>query len=196
MAKSNVGWPADILTDILLKLPIKSIVRFKCVAKTWYILLKNPNFVSNHLSLSKKKNYLLVEYHDRNNQDKYTMRLLNYQTLVPYHDLRPHLPNHFSDMYCSFQVYNGVFCLLHGNTCSITLWNPATRQSTILPECNENILPKVRNCQHVLGFGSDPLCNDYKVIYIIWTSAGDREGNYPRLCHGGIYRMSTDSWRV
>ncbi|XVF75499.1 hypothetical protein PTKIN_Ptkin13bG0192500 [Pterospermum kingtungense] len=192
---SNGDWPADMLSEILSKLPIKSILRFKCVAKTWCILSKNPNFVSKHLSLSKKNNYLLVEYHDRNNQDKYGMRLLDYQTLVPYHDLRHHLPNHLTDMYFSFSVYDGLFCLLHGNTSGITLWNPATRESRVLPECDHDIIPKLQNCQHVVGFGLDPLSNDYKVIYIR-TSDGDREGKYRRLRHHGIYRLSTDSWRV
>ncbi|OMO81131.1 hypothetical protein COLO4_23747 [Corchorus olitorius] len=34
--KSNgVYWPADLVIEILLKLPVKSIVRFNCVAKNW-----------------------------------------------------------------------------------------------------------------------------------------------------------------
>ncbi|XWS66120.1 hypothetical protein CRYUN_Cryun05aG0172900 [Craigia yunnanensis] len=193
MAMRNGDWPADMLTEIVLKLPVKSIIRFKCVSKTWCDLFKNPSFASQHLSLSKKNNYLLVDYHDSNNEDKVVMHLFVYQTLVSYHDLHQQLPNHFTDMHISFCVYNGLFCLPDRITSRITLWNPATREFRILPECNQNIPPKVENCRHILGFGLDPLSDDYKVIYI--RTYVDREKKR-RGRHHAIYRMSTDAWRV
>ncbi|XVF23720.1 hypothetical protein REPUB_Repub13aG0064000 [Reevesia pubescens] len=192
MASSHGDLPADVLTEILLKLPVMSIVRFKCVSKTWCRLFQNPTFVSQHLSLSKKNNYLLVVYHEEDN--KAVMRLFGYQTFVSYHDLRQQFPNRFTNVYISFCVYNGVFCLLpHRINSLVTLWNPATREFRILPECNQNIPSKIRNCLHVLGFGLDPLSNDYKVIYI--RTFLDLENNKPGR-HHAIYKMSTDSWRV
>ncbi|OMP13432.1 F-box protein [Corchorus olitorius] len=38
-SKTGVYFPADLVNEILLKLPIKSIVRFNCVAKNCYKLL-------------------------------------------------------------------------------------------------------------------------------------------------------------
>ncbi|XVF75496.1 hypothetical protein PTKIN_Ptkin13bG0192200 [Pterospermum kingtungense] len=191
MAKSNGGWPSDMLIEILLKLPVKSIIRFKCVSKTWCFLFKNPSFVSQHFNLSKKNNYLLVDY--VNNEHKYVMHLFAYQTLVSCRDLRQNLPTHFADRYLSFCVDNGLFCLLNPNDSGITLWNPATRESRILPECNQNFPPEILSCLHTLGFGLDPLSNDYKVIYI--RTFFDRESKR-RGRHHAIYRISTDSWRV
>ncbi|XVF75494.1 hypothetical protein PTKIN_Ptkin13bG0192000 [Pterospermum kingtungense] len=200
MAKSNRYWPADMLPEILLKLPVKSIIRFKCVSKTWCILFKNPTFVSQHFSLSKKKKYLLVDYYDANNEKKHTLHLFVYETLVPYHDLSHHLPSHLtdSDTGLTFCVDNGLFCLLNPNDSRLTLWNPATRKSRILPECNnQNFPPILHGCVNIslrnLGFGLDPLSNDYKVIYI--RSFFDRESKRSRR-HYAVYRMRTDSWRV
>ncbi|XVF23714.1 hypothetical protein REPUB_Repub13aG0063600 [Reevesia pubescens] len=199
MASSHGDLPADVLTEILLKLPVKSIIRFKCVSKTWCHLFQNPTFVSQHLSLSKKNNYLLVVYHEQDkNRDKAVMRLFGYQTFVSYqdllHDLRQQFPNRFTNVYISFCVYNGVFCLLpHRINSLVTLWNPATREFRILPECNQNIPSKIRNSLHILGFRLDPLSNDYKVIYI--RTYLDLENN-KRGRHHAIYKMNTDSWRV
>ncbi|XP_022764574.1 putative F-box protein At1g32420 [Durio zibethinus] len=194
MAMSNGDWPVDILTEILLKLPVKSILRFKCVAKTWCDLFQNPSFVSQHLSISKKNKRLLVYYHDDNN-DNIVMRLFVYQTLVSYHDLHQQLPSHIADLYVlTFCVYNGLFCLCDHKNSRITLWNPATREFKILPECNQNIPPKVETYIHILGFGLDPLSNDYKVIYM--RDYLDLEKNMAGPTHYAVYRMSTDSWRV
>ncbi|XVF75498.1 hypothetical protein PTKIN_Ptkin13bG0192400 [Pterospermum kingtungense] len=191
MAMSNGDWPADMLIEILLKLPVKSTLRFKCVSKTWCILFKTPTFVSQHLNLSKKNNYLLAyRYSD---QRDYAMHLFVYQTLVPYHDLHQHLPTHFTGWHARFCVDNGLFCLLNPTDSGITLWNPATRESRILPECNQNFPPNLRSRLRTLGFGLDPLSNDYKVIY--FRSFYDRETKR-RGRHHAIYRMSTDSWRV
>ncbi|XVF75497.1 hypothetical protein PTKIN_Ptkin13bG0192300 [Pterospermum kingtungense] len=168
---SNGDWPADMLTEIL------------------------SSFVSQHLSLSKNNNYLLVDYFDGNKDDKRVMHLLAYQTLVSYdHDLSQHLPDHLlTNRHITFCVDNGLFCLLNQSNYQITLWNTATRESRILPECNQNFPPKLEYCLHILGFGFDPLSNDYKVIYIRTFSDGETKR---RGRHNAIYRMSMDSWRV
>ncbi|KAL3726864.1 hypothetical protein ACJRO7_031721 [Eucalyptus globulus] len=39
----------DILIEILLRLPAKSLMRFKCVGKRWRSLISNPGFAKSHL---------------------------------------------------------------------------------------------------------------------------------------------------
>ncbi|KAI3882336.1 hypothetical protein MKX03_026340 [Papaver bracteatum] len=38
----------DILLNIIVRLPVKSILRFRCVSKAWCKLLKDPQFVREH----------------------------------------------------------------------------------------------------------------------------------------------------
>ncbi|KAF7153265.1 hypothetical protein RHSIM_Rhsim01G0014200 [Rhododendron simsii] len=38
----------DLLTEILLRLPVLSTIRFKCVSKHWLSLLSDPQFAANH----------------------------------------------------------------------------------------------------------------------------------------------------
>ncbi|KAL6560130.1 hypothetical protein OROHE_006368 [Orobanche hederae] len=40
--------PADLIIDILLRLPVKSISKFKCVSKQWLHLITDPHFISIH----------------------------------------------------------------------------------------------------------------------------------------------------
>ncbi|RZC62951.1 hypothetical protein C5167_024716 [Papaver somniferum] len=40
----------DILLNIIVRLPVKSILRFRCVSKAWCKLLKDPQFVREHLN--------------------------------------------------------------------------------------------------------------------------------------------------
>lgn len=54
--------PNKIMIIILLRLPVKSICRFKCASKSWKTLLSNLKFVELHLAqvLAGNKDYLLL----------------------------------------------------------------------------------------------------------------------------------------
>ncbi|RXH76531.1 hypothetical protein DVH24_019419 [Malus domestica] len=40
----------EMVVEILSRLPPKSLMRFKCVRRSWCDLIQNPNFVEKHLS--------------------------------------------------------------------------------------------------------------------------------------------------
>ncbi|KAJ6395013.1 hypothetical protein OIU77_024094 [Salix suchowensis] len=40
----------DLLTELLLRLPIKSLLKFKCVSKHWLSLISNPHFSRRRIS--------------------------------------------------------------------------------------------------------------------------------------------------
>ena len=45
--------PDDIVLNILSRLPVKSLLRFRCVCKTWDSSITTPNFISTHLNNNK-----------------------------------------------------------------------------------------------------------------------------------------------
>ncbi|XVF46361.1 hypothetical protein PTKIN_Ptkin03bG0020900 [Pterospermum kingtungense] len=186
------SWPSDILIEILMKLPVKSIIRFKCVAKTWCHLFQNPSSISRHFNISKKNKHLVVCHRDGDN-DNFVIRLFVDQALVSYHDL--HLPFHFASIdFLEFRVDNGLFCLLDPLNSVLALWNPATREIKICHECNKNIRSKFYTLfLGTIGFGLDPLSNDYKVVYIRKYHESGKDIQEP--AHYSIYSMSSDSWR-
>uniref|UniRef100_A0A2N9HUK4 F-box domain-containing protein n=1 Tax=Fagus sylvatica TaxID=28930 RepID=A0A2N9HUK4_FAGSY len=52
--------PDEIVTQILIRLPIKSIITSICVCKTWKSIIQNPTFISTHLHHSTTTNHLLL----------------------------------------------------------------------------------------------------------------------------------------
>ncbi|KAI3837796.1 hypothetical protein MKX03_017187 [Papaver bracteatum] len=50
----------DIMFNIIVRLPVKSILRFRCVSKAWCKLLKDPEFVKKHLSRAIEMNKFSV----------------------------------------------------------------------------------------------------------------------------------------
>ncbi|XVF85437.1 hypothetical protein PTKIN_Ptkin17bG0118200 [Pterospermum kingtungense] len=193
MERSIGDWPVDILTEIVLKLPVKSILRFKCVAKTWCHLFQSPSFVSQHFNISKRNKHLVV-YYRNDEHDVNDMGLIvdNDQPLVCYRDLGQELSSNFPHMYVNhFLVDNGLLCLLDLVNCRIILWNPATREFRVIPECVQFFREDAYGAIPLLGFGLDPLSNDYKVIIVqdYYSVRGQQR-------YHAVYKMSTDSWRV
>lgn len=46
---SNAELPEDIILDILLRLPVKSIGRFQCACKSWRATISDQSFIRAHL---------------------------------------------------------------------------------------------------------------------------------------------------
>ncbi|KAI3984448.1 hypothetical protein MKX01_031072 [Papaver californicum] len=50
----------NVVSNILSRLPVKSLLRFKCVAKHWYSLIKDPCFTDLHLNRSETRQHLFI----------------------------------------------------------------------------------------------------------------------------------------
>ncbi|KEH28793.1 putative F-box domain-containing protein [Medicago truncatula] len=57
---SPVFFSDDLLVEILSLLSVKSLLRFRCVSKSWNALISDPNFVKFHLKRSKSQNQLFT----------------------------------------------------------------------------------------------------------------------------------------
>ncbi|TVU08417.1 hypothetical protein EJB05_41821, partial [Eragrostis curvula] len=47
---SSVSLPEEIIFDVLSWLPVKSLIRFRCVSKGWRLLISDPAFIATHKS--------------------------------------------------------------------------------------------------------------------------------------------------
>ena len=57
--------PQEIITNILSRLPIKSLLQFKSVSKLWLSLISNPQFVELHLKQMKENNTIKHRIYNR-----------------------------------------------------------------------------------------------------------------------------------
>ncbi|KAK4489373.1 hypothetical protein RD792_005182 [Penstemon davidsonii] len=119
----------DLLTQILLRLPVKSLLRFKSVSKQWFSLIINPKFC--HLHSSRKKNppnglfYSILGQH-------------------PYIPFSPQKPRNAPSVNLNFtnnpsvstilQSCNGLFLCGNKRSRTFYVYNPTTNRSTLLPE--------------------------------------------------------------
>ncbi|RDX80949.1 F-box/kelch-repeat protein, partial [Mucuna pruriens] len=55
--------PEDLIQEILLRLPVRSLLRFKCVCKSWHSIVSNPQFAKFHFDLAAEPtNRLLLRF--------------------------------------------------------------------------------------------------------------------------------------
>ncbi|XP_059449913.1 F-box/kelch-repeat protein At3g23880-like [Corylus avellana] len=207
---SSRDFAEDLLMEILSRLPVKSLMRFKCVSKSFYALITKPCFITKHLTSHNPHREAILRRGKGSERPRFPMpaipnenqelalpRLsrLSDETLELSEDVD--LSQLFQDEVSGVQLLgpcNGILCLV--GTLKMTkdgdlqpgyemvLWNPATRESKMLPPMD---MPTSTFTSY-FGFGFDPKTNDYNVIWIL---------NFDfRQCKVEVYSLSTNSWRV
>ena len=123
--------PPDVVTEILLRLPSKSLIRFRCVCKSWDTLISSSEFISKHLNFTtNNNNFCLLLGRISEHPGTQSFSVLCDQTLSHNQGFEFPFKIHF-DLVGSC---NGVLCLCNNhNNLGINLWNPAICASKILP---------------------------------------------------------------
>ncbi|XVF12668.1 hypothetical protein REPUB_Repub08aG0138800 [Reevesia pubescens] len=174
---SSLSLPQDTITDILSRLPVKSLTRFKSVSKNWARLTSSPAFLSAHLRRSSPDPSLLIRrYHTQSGWDfgiwLITNPTQNYRIAqlfdIPVLESLPLFPKIVGSV-------DGLVCLdvspCYGS--DFVLWNPGTKQFKRLP------FPLITSTRSnpiwlvFLGFGFDSFNNDYKLVRIVSFRSND-----------------------
>ena len=193
LRRRNNHLPYDIVLKIMEKLPVKSVMRFRCVSKSMDSLITSHDFISTHLNNINKN-------HDHENG--YVIHMPSWETShllssSPHPDTsvctvasdrtfdrisEVRIPFDF-DFKCAQIVgsCNGLLCLANLDNV-IYLWNPSIRKFKRLPDTCLRKLKSVR-----LGFAYDSENDDYKVVRISSVPFFAREIE--------VYTLSSDSWR-
>ncbi|GMI79441.1 hypothetical protein like AT3G06240 [Hibiscus trionum] len=151
--------PVEVIIEILKRLPVKSVVRFRSVCKSWNTLFTHPCFISAHLqaSLSNNTPFLLLDYIKNGKYDYF----LHYD-IDGFEEFKQLQFSPFGDAADSLVVgsCNGLICVFlfyPDNDMNFVLWNPSIQKYISLPE------PTIPD---VWSYGFDPRTNDYKLFIV------------------------------
>ncbi|XP_073284002.1 F-box/kelch-repeat protein At3g06240-like [Primulina huaijiensis] len=185
--------PEDLLIQILLNLPVKSLVRFRCVSKHWCNLIRSPEFINMHLDHEKRDETILVKRFHKGAAE----------TSLPLHAdklLDPFLQNleiPGLDFVVAESILqsscNGLICISPDHK-NYYVFNPALHELKQIPTRPFDAAVASKPFIGKVGFGFDPTTNHYKVVSL--EKFEDDKINIPLRCfQPRIYNLSTDSWR-
>lgn len=185
----------DLLLEILSRLPVKSIIRFRSVCKSWYNLAKDTNFIYKHLNrddnmrLMVRITYENYDFRDPLNDLITCFFLLPDKTLTDLHfqDLEPEMKDHNPLGPC-----HGIFCFFENR--NIILWNTSMNEYRVVPKRRARLPSNTSVYCYNFGFGLDPETNDFKLVLILTLYDGKRLSVHD-LLPVAVYNFSTSSWR-
>ncbi|XP_042515659.1 F-box/kelch-repeat protein At3g23880-like [Macadamia integrifolia] len=196
----TIDWsalPSDIENNILSRLPVKYLMRFRCVCKHWCNLVTNPHFIKLQLNHSTQVNKIpkLIRI---SNATVYSIDLeacvVKCITTPGQRKIKPQ-----KEIVLPFKNWslkslkiagscNGLLCFSCPYSITVHLLNPVTKEYKSLP------YPKYISSLDttVFGFGYSPRTDEYKVIIILYY-----EVEHSVLCDGVyVYTLGKDSsWR-
>ncbi|KAL9688222.1 hypothetical protein QQ045_032641 [Rhodiola kirilowii] len=195
--------PDDVVTDILSRLPVRSLVRFRCVSKTWNRLIRDQKFTDLHLKQSRQNDV------DGSCSGHRVLISVNPCESLVCEKLRNGIEHEIEkddvvlkvDSPVEFKFpdiigsCDGMLCMMSGER--FYLWNPSTadcreiRESDMRNKLDEySIFGDCRLLGRMFGFGYDSLTDDYKIVSINWNL------NYGKMDVAIIAVGSNKWWRV
>ncbi|XP_060201061.1 F-box protein CPR1-like [Lycium barbarum] len=196
--------PNDVAISILLRFPVKSLMRYRGISKIWCTLLQSSYFINLHLMWSSitEDEFILVKrsFEERPGQFKHVLSFFSnvsdndyLNPVSPDLDV-PYLASNYGSV--SLQVSmpcNGLIAL--NDTLSIVLLNPTTRKYNLLHPSSFGYPHGFDRDICGVGFGFDLMVNDYKVVRISEIYSDPYKDPCVTWIKVEIYDLGIDSWR-
>ncbi|CAH2036389.1 unnamed protein product, partial [Thlaspi arvense] len=195
---TTVGYniPLDLMVEILLRLPAKSLDRFRFVSKTWCSVIRSRQFADAFMSLSLSRPRLLLSVNNEGDDQlmffcspHQSSSFSSSSSMVTAKSNTLTIPKVRSDdcMFQSNSVRGFVCCSLR---CRFAVCNPNTGQVVVLPE-DYNPISQSKALYMYLGY--DPVKDQYKVLRLKMKTCSDKAISHSVCTLGG--QLSSSSWR-
>ncbi|CAN0916129.1 F-box protein CPR1 [Linum grandiflorum] len=167
--------PDDLITGILLRLPVSELLRCRCVSRAWRSMIDSPSFSKLQIDYSaatnKNASLVISEIHGGYAVVDYANGLqLGIGITTPAKSRGMDLRSGFTVM----GSCNGLVCFLHDWE-KVLIWNPATSNGCFFPhtfDLKPHSVDYLAVLTHKLtynqgyGFGYDSISDDYKVVQV------------------------------
>ncbi|CAA7048074.1 unnamed protein product [Microthlaspi erraticum] len=181
---STLSFPVDLTSEILLRLPTRSVVRFRCVSKLWSSITTDPYFINSFqtrrslLLLCFKKgdkvSVLSIPQHTQDWDKAYSSSL----PIERYHMKLPGYGFHYHT-----ESVHGLICFEDSQ--NPVVWNPSMRSLLTLPNPNNHKSWTYKT----LFLGYDPVEGKHKLVCF-----HSKKVSY--VCRVLTLGSSQESWRT
>lgn len=198
--RSLSDFPEGMMTQVLIRLPVKSLLMCKSVCKPWLSLISDPYFIKSHIFHQNDSTLLNIinvrrlaiaatalkyarqiptifslqrEQRRRQLVDQ-ALEDANRQDLSRLHLQfdRLALPHFFAGARF-VSCCNGIICF--SSYIAVFLWNPSINKFRKLPFETSNL----RCLLVTIGFGYDNISNEYKLLMFVYNNNNNRENVVP-----------------
>ncbi|XP_047949602.1 F-box protein At3g07870-like [Salvia hispanica] len=143
--------PEQVTREIIERVPVNSLIRCKCVRKSWRSLINEPEFKTSYspkpcLAFSYENKYMVYDDEARKPLFRFSMNPPRtiFANSVPYSVV--------------IDSTDGLLLTRGGYTDTLYVCNPLTREYVELPPLNKN------DHNYVFGFGVSKISGQYKVL--------------------------------
>ncbi|CAI9762492.1 unnamed protein product [Fraxinus pennsylvanica] len=186
----------DLLLDVLSRLPVISLLRFRCVSKSWKITIDSSYFIKLHLNKSIKdvnSHKIFAIGRDPSTVNDVIFCTLNFDFGFEFEGVqRIKSPiDNFTEAVSFIGSCRFLICLKYTDK-KIVLWNPSIREHKILPytdvEIEDSRDRKYTRHRFSYGFGYDDLMDDHKVVRLVFDY---QNGDYDVE----VYSLKLNAWK-
>ncbi|XP_058754989.1 F-box/kelch-repeat protein At3g06240-like [Vicia villosa] len=161
----NANLPQELVEDILLRLPVKTLLCCRCVCKSWLSLISDNNFATSHFQLASTHRRVFIS--------RYALKSLPLDGDALLHDESAYASSSLdfvSSPRCSVGIMGLCrgFLFLHG--IDFYLWNPSTgahKHILASPIANVN-----DSYELLSGFAYDQSTDDYLIVSLFCKCDG------------------------
>uniref|UniRef100_A0A1J3HLB3 F-box protein CPR30 n=1 Tax=Noccaea caerulescens TaxID=107243 RepID=A0A1J3HLB3_NOCCA len=182
--------PMDIVNDLFLRLPAKSLVRFRALSKPCCQLINSPDFIASHLNrVLRTGDHLMILL--RGALHLYTVDLDSLDTVSDVeHPMKRGGPTEV------FGSCNGLIGLSNSPT-DLAIFNPSTRQIHRLPPSPIDLPEGSTTRGYVFyGLGYDSVNDDYKIVRMVqFKRDSDDELGCSFPYEVKVFSLKKNSWK-
>ncbi|XP_074335731.1 F-box protein CPR1-like isoform X2 [Apium graveolens] len=183
--------PNELIDEILCRLPVKPVLRFRCVSKGWCSLIDSNAFIKKHLKKTLECNIgggLII------NGDGGDFYLADFDSLDDADASAVRIDAPIKNLLVESQFVgasNGLICVWQNQMNDVFLFNPATRKSRKIANSSPQMFPTSFSQfeSFTCGFGYDQTNDDYKVVKVAECYSSRFRGKLAIL-----YSLKTNTW--
>ncbi|KAK4732760.1 hypothetical protein R3W88_025748 [Solanum pinnatisectum] len=194
--------PPELISEILARLPVKTLLKIRSVSKSMLSLISDPQFIKTHLKFSINNQqftyhkFVFRNFDDENRLSYYTCSLFP----IPICEKPQRIPTEldfscedsFGDRYRILGSCDGLICISR-DILDLFLWNPTTRKVKKLPSSGINV-SREHDVDFSYGFGcctdTDQCRIDYRVVEIV-----RKEHSCINRYYVSVYSLRSNSWK-